>query len=359
MDLTNLLRKAFEERASDIHLKVGTPPILRIDGKLTPVGDVQLQADDLNGIVSQLLNKPQVQKFESYKELDFAIVAEGIGRFRVNLYQERGNPAFAMRFVPQLIQNMDDLKLPPILKEWCKRARGLILCTGTVGSGKSTTIASMIDHINSTLERNLVTIEDPIEFVFEEKKSVISQRELGIDTLSFANALKHAFRQDPDVIFVGEMRDLETIDISLKAADTGHLVMSTLHTLNATETVNRIISFFPPHQHQHIRILLAATLVGVLSLRLLPRVDKKGRVPACEVMVATDLIREYIVDQTKTRLIQNAIEDGKLYYNMMSFDSSVMGLYKDGLISMETALRAATNPADFERKLKGIESRSY
>lgn len=359
MELSKLLKLAVEEKASDIHLKVGTPPIFRINGKLRALEMPLITLEEMNKILTDLLKRPQLQNFETYKELDFAISAETLGRFRVNLYQERGNPAFAMRFVPQIIQNIDDLQLPPILKDWGAKPRGLILCTGTVGSGKSTTIAAMLEYMNKTIERNIVTIEDPIEFVFEEKKSIISQRELGIDTLSFANALRHAFRQDPDVVFVGEMRDLETIDIALKAADTGHLVMSTLHTMNATETINRIISFFPPHQHQHIRILLAATLVGVLSLRLLPRADGKGRVPACEVMVATDLIREYIIDQTKTRFIQNAIEDGKMYYNMTSFDMSLMELCKKELISVETALRASTNPADFERKLKGIESRSY
>lgn len=359
MNFKILLDNACEEKISDIHLKVGTPPIFKKNGKLYPLNLPPLTIEEMNGILSQVLNESQLKTFEDTKELDFAIASPKIGRFRVNLYKEKGMPALAMRHVPQLIKNIEELNLPPILKEWSLKQRGLILCTGTVGSGKSTTIAAMLDYINANIEKNIITIEDPIEFIFQEEKSLISQREVGIDTLSFANALRNIFRQDPDVIFVGEMRDVETVDISLKAADTGHLVFSTLHTLNAMETINRIISFFPPHQHQHIRMLLSATLVGVVSLRLLPKTDQQGRVPACEVMVVTDLIKEYITDQSKTPFIQSAIEDGKLYYNMSSFDSSVMALYKQGLISLETAKQAATNPADFELKLKGIQGRSY
>ncbi|MFA5033154.1 MAG: PilT/PilU family type 4a pilus ATPase [bacterium] len=359
MNFKILLENAYNEKISDIHLKVGTPPIFKKDGKLTPLELPPVTLEEMNNILSQILSDAQSKTFESTKELDFAIASEKMGRFRVNLYREKGTPALAMRFVPQIIKGLEELNVPTILKEWSLKPRGLILCTGTVGSGKSTTIAAMLEYINQNAARNIITVEDPIEFIFEEKKSIISQREVGIDTLSFATALKQIFRQDPDVIFVGEMRDVETVDISLKAADTGHLVVSTLHTMNAMETINRIISFFPPHQHQHIRILLAASLVGVMSLRLLPKADGQGRVPACEVMVATDLIKEYIIDQTKTKFIQGAIEDGKMYYSMLSFDASVMALYKQGSISLETAMRAATNPADFELKLKGIQGRSY
>lgn len=359
MRFDDLLRKVVDEEGiSDIHLKVGTPPVLRKHGKLIFDDSPALSRAAIDEILYhpdlEIISEAQIKEFEVKKELDFAISIPTIGRFRVNLYWERGNPALAIRFIPESIKSIEDLNLPLILKEWSLSPRGLVLCTGTAGSGKSTTIASMLEYVNETTEKNIITIEDPVEFMFKDKKSIISQREVGVDTNSFEEALRRVFREDPDIIFVGEIRDLETMDIALKAADTGHLLVSTLHTLNATETVNRIISFFPPHQHQHIRTLLAATLLGVISMRLLPRKDGKGRVPACEVMVCTDIIKKYILDG-RTEYIPKAIEDGMLYYHMQTFDQSIMWLYKNELIDYDTAVRSVTNVDEFERQLKGVK----
>jgi len=343
-----------EEGISDLHLKVGTPPVLRKDGELILAPSPPITRENINDILSEVMDEHQFQEFKSKKELDLGISVQDVGRLRINLYWEKGNPAIAMRLVHETIKSIEELNLPPILKNWALARRGLILCTGTAGSGKSTTIASMLEYVNQTTERNIITIEDPIEFVFKDKKSIISQREIGIDTNSFDEALRRVFREDPDIIFVGEIRDLETIDISLKVADTGHLLVSTLHTLNATETINRIISFFPPHQHQHIRTLLSATLLGVISMRLLPRKNGAGRIPACEVMVCTELIKKNILEG-ETEFIPKVIEEGMLYYNMQTFDQSIMSLYKDEFISHEVAIHSATNPDEFERKLKGIK----
>ncbi len=343
-----------EEGISDLHIKVGTPPVLRKDGKLIITPALPVTRADIDEIISEIADETQLKEFKRKRELDLGISIQDIGRLRVNLYWEKGNPAIAIRFVSEHIKSMEELNLPPIVKNWALARRGLILCTGTAGSGKSTTIASMLEYVNQTTEKNIITIEDPIEFIFKDKKSIISQREIGIDTHSFDEALRCVFREDPDVIFVGEIRDLETMDISLKAADTGHLLVSTLHTLNATETINRVISFFPPHQHQHIRTLLSATLLGVISMRLLPKKDGTGRIPACEVMVCTELIKKQILEG-KTEFIPKIIEEGMLYYNMQSFDQSIMSLYKSELISYEIAIHSVTNPDDFERKLKGIK----
>ncbi|MBI4721770.1 MAG: PilT/PilU family type 4a pilus ATPase [Candidatus Stahlbacteria bacterium] len=355
MKFDDFLKKVSDvDGISDIHLKVGTPPVLRRDGTLIFAPLSPLTRPALDEILSGLVTEEQLREFEAKSELDFAISFEGIGRCRVNLYKEKGNPAIAMRFVPEHIKSTEELKLSPILKEWALSPRGLILCTGTAGSGKSTTIAAMLNYVNQNVEKNIITVEDPIEFIFKDNKSIISQREVGIDTVSFNEALRRVFREDPDIIYVGEIRDFETMDMCLKVADTGHLVVSTLHTLNATETINRIISFFPSHQHEHIRTLLAATLVGVISLRLLPYKDGKGRVPACEIMVCTEIMKKYILEG-KTELIPKAIEDGMLYYHMQTFDQSIMLLYKNGLISQETAFRSVTNVDEFERQLKGIK----
>lgn len=357
MNLKSLLERMVREEASDLHLKAGSPPVLRIDGKLNVLKEEPLSPEELRKTAQQIMTKDQQDEFIRTKELDFAIGVSGLARFRVNVYMQRGSVAIAMRTIPPSIKRIDELNVPQVLKELSLKQRGLILCTGTTGSGKSTTLAAMIEHINESISKNIITIEDPIEFLFRDQKSVISQRELGMDTHSFANALKHVMRQDPDVILIGEIRDKDTIDVALKAADTGHLVLSTLHTLNASETINRIISFYPPHQQQHIRVLLAATLVGVISLRLLARADGKGRVPAVEVMIVTPTIKEYILDPVKTLLIPTAIEEGSQYH-MQSFDQSIMKLYSDGIISYEDAMANVTNPDEFNLKLRGIKGTS-
>ncbi len=357
MNLKNLLERMVKEESSDLHLKAGSPPVLRIDGRLRVIKEEPLSPEELRKTAQQIMTKDQQEEFIRTKELDFAIGVSGLARFRVNVYMQRGSVAIAMRTIPPSIKRIDELNVPQVLKDIALKHRGLILCTGTTGSGKSTTLAAMIEHINENISKNVITIEDPIEFLFRDKKSVISQRELGMDTHSFANALKHVMRQDPDVILIGEIRDKDTMDVALKAADTGHLVLSTLHTLNASETINRIISFYPPHQQQHIRVLLSATMIGVISLRLLARADEKGRVPAVEIMIVTPTIKEYILDPVKTLLVPTAIEEGSQYH-MQSFDQSIMKLYGEGVISYEDAMANVTNPDEFNLKLRGIKGTS-
>ncbi|MEO0095474.1 MAG: PilT/PilU family type 4a pilus ATPase [candidate division WOR-3 bacterium] len=356
MELKTLLEKMMKVNASDLHLKAGAPPVFRIDGRLVIEKSESLTPEVLKTMAYQIMTPSQQQTFERMKEMDFAIGVRGVGRFRVNIFLQRGSIAIAMRAIPMSVRRIDELNLPPILKELSLKPRGLILVTGTTGSGKSTTLAAMIEHINENISKHIITIEDPIEYLFRDNLSVINQREVLMDTISFSIALRHILRQDPDVILIGEIRDRETMDVALKAADTGHLVMSTLHTLNATETINRIISFYPPHQHQHIRVLLAATLVGVISLRLLPRADGKGRIPAVEILVATPTIKEYLLDPVKTLLIQSAIEEGYGQYGMQTFDQSIFRLYKDGLISYDDAIQAVSNPDEFKLRLVGIEA---
>jgi len=357
MNLKNLLERMVKEESSDLHLKAGSPPVLRINGRLKVIKEEPLSPEELRKTAQQIMTKDQQEEFIRTKELDFAIGVSGLARFRVNVYMQRGSVAIAMRTIPPSIKRIDELNVPQVLKDIALKHRGLILCTGTTGSGKSTTLAAMIEHINENISKNVITIEDPIEFLFRDKKSVISQRELGMDTHSFANALKHVMRQDPDVILIGEIRDKDTMDVALKAADTGHLVLSTLHTLNASETINRIISFYPPHQQQHIRVLLSATMIGVISLRLLARADEKGRVPAVEIMIVTPTIKEYILDPVKTLLIPTAIDEGSQYH-MQSFDQSIMKLYSEGVISYEDAMANVTNPDEFNLKLRGIKGTS-
>ncbi len=357
MNLKNLLERMVKEESSDLHLKAGSPPVLRIDGRLRVIKEEPLSPEELRKTAQQIMTKDQQEEFIRTKELDFAIGVSGLARFRVNVYMQRGSVAIAMRTIPPSIKRIDELNVPQVLKDIALKHRGLILCTGTTGSGKSTTLAAMIEHINENISKNIITIEDPIEFLFRDKKSVISQRELGMDTHSFANALKHVMRQDPDVILIGEIRDKDTMDVALKSADTGHLVLSTLHTLNASETINRIISFYPPHQQQHIRVLLSATMIGVISLRLLARADEKGRVPAVEIMIVTPTIKEYILDPVKTLLIPTAIDEGSQYH-MQSFDQSIMKLYSEGVISYEDAMANVTNPDEFNLKLRGIKGTS-
>jgi len=356
MELRTLLEKMVKISSSDLHLKAGAPPVFRIDGRLVAEKGESLTPEMVKTMAYQIMSPNQQQTFERMKEMDFAISVRGIGRFRVNVFIQRGSIAIAMRSIPISVRRIDELNLPLIIKELALRPRGLMLCTGTTGSGKSTTLAAMIEHLNENASRHIITIEDPIEYLFRDNRSIICQREVLMDTISFSIALRHILRQDPDVILIGEIRDRETMDVALKAADTGHLVMSTLHTLNAAETINRIISFYPPHQHQHIRVLLATTLVGVISLRLLPRADGKGRIPAVEILISTSTIKEYLLDPIKTMLIQSAIEEGYGQYGMQTFDQSIFRLYKDGLIAYDDAIQAVSNPDEFKLRLVGIEA---
>ncbi|BBB32671.1 twitching motility protein PilT [Thermotomaculum hydrothermale] len=359
MHINDLLKIATQRGASDLHLKVGSYPVLRINGKLTPLTELKkLMQEDTIAMAFSLMNARQKQKFKENLEIDIAYSVPGLGRFRCNIFQQRGTVGLVLRVIPVKIRTIKELLLPKVIEKICEEQRGLVLCTGTTGSGKSTTLAAMIDFINSTRTEHIITIEDPIEFLHRDKKSIINQREIGVDTRDFANALRGALRQDPDVILVGEMRDYETIETALTAAETGHLVLSTLHTLDATETINRIISVFPPHQQKQIRLQLAQVLKAVISMRLVPRADGKGRVPAVEVMRVTPYIRTLIEDKEKTKLIHDAIERGTSQYGMQTFDQSLYFLYKQGLITLDEAMRRASNPDEFKLKIQGIQSTS-
>lgn len=359
MDINELLKLTVSRGASDLHIKVGSPPILRIEGNLVCLSsDQRVSHEDAVKLASSIMTPAQKEAFSKKNDLDFAYSIAGLGRFRCNAFMQRGTIGLVMRTIPTKIPTIEELNLPDILKKLAMEERGLILVTGTTGSGKSTTIASMVDLINAERTVNIVTIEDPIEFLFRDKKGIVNQREVGIDAESFAVAVRQALRQDPDVIVVGEMRDFETVHTAMTAAETGHLVFSTLHTLNATETVNRIISVFPPYQHREIRLQLASILRGVISLRLMPRADGKGRVPAVEVLITTAMIKDCIIEPDKTKLIPDAITQGKLHYGMQTFDQSILDLYSAGLVSYEEALRWVTNPDDFKLKVKGVYSTS-
>jgi len=318
----------------------------------------RLMQEDTIAMAFSIMSNRQKQKFKENLEIDIAYSVPGLGRFRCNVFQQRGTVGLVLRVIPVKIMTVRELGLPFVLEKISQEQRGLILCTGTTGSGKSTTLAAMIDYINSQRCEHIITIEDPIEFLHRDKKSIVNQREIEVDTKSFSQALRSALRQDPDVILVGEMRDYETIETALTAAETGHLVLSTLHTMDATETVNRIISVFPPHQQKQIRLQLAAVLKAVVSLRLLPRADGLGRVPAAEVLISTAYIRDCIENKEKTKLIKDAIAQGTSQYGMQTFDQSLYMLYKNGLITLDEALRRASNPDEFRLKLQGIQSTS-
>lgn len=358
MTFKEMIQQMLNNNASDIHLRVGLRPTLRIDGRLHPADDQVLMPQDMEKILSQILTETQLQKFHQKREMDLALSISKMGRFRINLYKQRGTVGIAIRQVNTIIPTFEELNLPTIVRDISNARHGLIIVTGTTGSGKSTTLASMIEYINSSRAENILTIEDPIEYIYRDKKSIISQREVGGDTDSFATALRHAFRQDPDIVLIGEIRDADTMGIALTAADTGHLVLTTLHTMNAVETISRIISFFPPHQHQQIRLLLAGTLKSVVCQKLLPRSDGPGRVPAVEIMVSTASIRECIIDQMKTPQILDLIESGAIQYGMQSFDQSLMKLFRSGMITYEEAIAHSTNPDDFDLRCKGITSAS-
>jgi twitching motility protein PilT len=359
MDINELLHKAHALEASDLHIKAGSPPILRIYGELTPLtSEKKVSHEDAMNIAMAVMTPGQAEIFKRKFDIDLAYGVTGLGRFRCNIFMQRGTVGMVFRVIPTRIPTIDELLLPEVIKKICAETRGLILVTGTTGSGKSTTLAAMIDLINSSRTEHIITIEDPIEYLHRDKKSILNQREIGSDTESFGKALRQALRQDPDVILVGEMRDFETIQTSLVAAETGHLVLSTLHTIDATETINRIITVFPPYQHKQVRLQLASVLRAIISMRLMPRADGKGRVPAVEVLIATATIKDCIVDPDKTKFIQDMIEQSAIHYNMQTFDQSLLKLYKSGLITYEEALRRATNPDDFVLKVKGIQSTS-
>jgi twitching motility protein PilT len=356
VNINDLLKIAVERKASDIHLKVGSHPVCRIDGELTSLADMKrLMQEDTIQMAFSMMNARQKQRFKEELEIDIAYSVPGLGRFRVNIFQQRGAVGLVLRIIPARILTIKELMLPPVMEKICQERRGLVLCTGTTGSGKSTTLAALIDNINALRAEHIMTIEDPIEFLHRDKKSIVNQREIDVDTRAFANALRSALRQDPDVILVGEMRDFETIETALLAAETGHLVFSTLHTLDATETVNRIISVFPPHHQKQIRIQLAQVLKAVVSLRLVPRADGIGRVPAVEVMLSTPYIRDCIEQKEKTKYIREQIALGTSQYGMQTFDQSLYQLYKSGLITLQEALNRATNPDEFKLKVEGVQ----
>ena len=359
MNIDDLLRAAVAKGASDLHIKVGAYPMARVAGMLVPVNEEKrLMNEDTLAMGAQMMSSEQRDKFVKSQEVDLAYSVTGLGRFRVNVFQQRGTMGMVLRVIPTRILSVDDLLLPPVLRRIADDERGLVLVTGTTGSGKSTTLAAMIDHINRSRCSHIMTVEDPIEFLHRDSRSIVNQREVSVDTRSFAQALRSALRQDPDVILVGEMRDFETIETALLAAETGHLVFSTLHTLDATETINRIIAVYPPHQQKQVRLQLAAVLRAVVSQRLIPRADLPGRVPAVEVLVATAFIRDCIIDKDKTHLINSAIAQGTSQYSMQTFDQSIFGLFQQGFIALDEALRWASNVDEFKLKVQGISTTS-
>jgi twitching motility protein PilT len=343
---------------SDLLLKVGRPPTIRLNGDLTTLDMAPMKPEELKTLAEQIMTPRQVKEFAERKEADFAIGVPGVGRFRTNVYQQRGTLAFAFRAIPYEVKTVRELKLPEVLEEISVKPRGLVLVTGVTGSGKSTALAAMINHVNTTERVNIITIEDPIEFLHRDQQSNISQREVGTDTLSFQAALKSVLRQDPDVILIGEIRDKETLDTALKAADTGHLVFSTLHTTDATQTISRVISFYPPHEHAEVRSLLSTALAAVVCLRLVPKKDGSGRVPMCEVLINTAAVADNIRDMEKALAIPDLIAEGTVSYGMQSFDQSLMSWYQSGAVSYESALFYASNPNEFALRASGIGSAS-
>ena len=358
MNIRGVLEKMIAARASDLHLKVGTPPVVRVDGVLYTLDEPAPGADQLRAVVNQLLGDEQRLYFSTHNEIDFAFGVAGLARFRANIFMQRGSPALALRHVPVDVPSLEDLGLPLLVRDLAFTPRGLILVTGRTGSGKSTTLAAMIDAINRVTTRNVITVEDPIEFLHRDRLSFIHQREVGLDTRSFHEGLRYVLRQNPDIILVGEVRDLETMSTALMAADTGHLVFSTLHTTDVVQTIQRIISFYPPHQHDEVRMSIASNLRAVICQRLIPRSDGAGRVPACEVMVNTQTIKEFILNPDKLPMIQSAVAEGVTQYGMQTFDQSVLGLLREGKISEEEALKNCNNPNELSLKLKGISGTS-
>jgi twitching motility protein PilT len=352
-EIDGLLKLMTEKGSSDLHVKAGSPPAIRLNGKLVVLREFQpLNAEAAKVLAMGMMDERQKTTFENHREVDFAYSVSGVGRFRVNVFHQRGSVGMTLRRVATDRATVTELGLPPVVTRLADEPRGLVLVTGTAGSGKTTTLAAMIDHINSTREGHIVTIEDPIEVLHADKKCIVNQREIGIDTESYADALRHVVRQDPDIILIGEMRDHETVAAALTAAEIGNLVFSTLHTIDATETINRIIDFFPPYQQKQVRLMLASTLKGIISMRLIPSING-GLVPAVEVMVMTGTIREYITDSDKTYLIRDAMEEGE-YYGMQTFDQSLLSLYRERQITLEDATAMAANAHDFKIKVRQL-----
>jgi twitching motility protein PilT len=347
-DLNAALCQLVEAGGSDLHLKVGSQPLARVDGRLRPIrGGEKLTAEDTLGAVGQMLHDPaKLAEFEGEREVDFSYQIDDVARFRVNAFHQRGTVSLVCRAIPTVVRTIDDLALPPVIRDMAEESRGIVLVTGTTGSGKSTTLAAMIDHINASSPKHIVTIEDPIEFLHQDKQSLIQQREVGMDTGSFRRALRRVLRQDPDVILIGEMRDEETVHTALSAAETGHLVLSTIHTVDASESINRMIDFFPPHMHSQVRAMLAGTLKGVVSQRLVPAADG-GRVVACEVLRTTGRVRDMIMDPAETGNLGEVIADGA-FYGMRTFDQALFEHVSAGRVLVEEALFAATSPHDFK-----------
>lgn len=359
LELNEVLEIGVRKGASDIHMKSGLPPMFRVDGELAPHGSVDRMAPaQVEKMAFSMMDSAQRKRFEKFREIDLGYGVSGLGRFRVNVFQQRGTVGMVFRVIPFGVKSLEKLHLPEIVEAIARETRGLVLVTGTTGSGKSTTLAAMLESINSKRSCHIMTIEDPIEFLIRDRRAIVSQREVGVDTHSFAAALRAALRQDPDVVLVGEMRDFETIETAVTAAETGHLVMSTLHTFDATETINRIIAVFPPYQQDQIRLQLAATLSAVISQRLVPRADGRGRVPALEVMISTSLVRECISDKDRTQELPAIIAKGNTTYGMQTFDQSLMQLVRRELVSYEEALKHVSNPGDFALRFGGIASTS-
>jgi twitching motility protein PilT len=347
-DVEKALRELVEKDGSDLHLKVESKPLFRVDGELAPGHDWPvLSAEDTEHALETLLSdEAKLKEFAEEHEVDFSFEIPGVARYRLNAFQQRGVISMAIRAIPHKISTIQELALPEVISELAEEERGIVLLTGTTGSGKSTTLAAMIDHMNETMNKHIVTIEDPIEFVHEDKKSVINQREVGMDTASFKRALRRVLRQDPDVILVGEMRDEETVQAALSAAETGHLVLSTIHTVDAAESINRMLDFFPPHQHGQARSMIAGTIKGVISQRLVPGAQG-GRVAACEILRMTGRVRDMIVDPSQTGKLNEVIATGA-YYGMQTFDQALFGHVKAGLVSFDDAMKVASSPADFK-----------
>jgi twitching motility protein PilT len=357
MEIDELLKVAIERDSSDLHLKAGNHPIIRVHGTLIPLTSFpRLTSKDTQELGEELMTDYQKGSLKEDFDIDLAYSLPGFGRFRGSIFMQRGSLAIALRIIPLEVKTIRQLLLPEVLEKIALLQRGLVLCTGTTGSGKTTTLAAMLDYINTNRRENIITIEDPIEYLHKDKKSTVSQREVGMDVMNFARGLRATLREDPDVILVGEMRDLDTIETALLAAETGHLVFSTLHTLDAPESINRIISVFAPHHQRQIRIQLGSILKAVISQRLIPRMDQQGRVPAVEVMISTPYIQECIQDKEKTALIRDAIMAGVSQYGMQTFDQSIFQLYRDGYISFEQGLRYSTNPDNFKLRVMGIQS---
>ena len=346
LNLKALLRTLAESGGSDVHLKAGAPPVIRVDGELHRLEGRQLTPEDTAFIAQSILPPDRRERLKTQRDVDFALSLAGVGRFRVNVFQQRGSYSLVLRRVRVGSPSFEELGLPPVVRQLAEAPRGLVLVTGPTGAGKTTTTAAIINHINNVRRCHVVTVEDPIEILHNDNLAVIDQREVGVDTADFATALKHVARQDPDVIFIGEMRDEETVRAALQAAETGHLVVSTLHTADTAETVNRVLEFFPPHQQRQVRLSLAGSLRCVVSQRLLQRADGRGRVPAVEVLVATGRVFDLIVNPDQTHLLPEIVAEGD-FYGMQTFDQALLGLYRDGTVTLAEAVQAASSPHDF------------